>query len=219
MAAKDDGPDAILVALFCLLIRWCVSLEGYSGRRAPPMFGDYEAQRHWMEITFHLPVGDWYRDTPSNNLQYWGLDYPPLTAYVSYVCGAVCQWLEPASVALGTSHGYESETHKALMRFTVLVLDALVFFPATFWLSKHLRSSANKATVAGLVLLQPSLILIDHGHFQYNCVSLGLACGAAAALLEGRDVAASVLFCLSLNFKQMSLYYAPGGPFLITLFR
>lgn len=24
-------------------------------------------------------------------------------------------------------------------------------------------------------LLQPALLLIDHGHFQYNCISLGLA--------------------------------------------
>ena len=33
--------------------------------------------------------------------------------------------------------------------------------------------------------------------------------GGAAALLWGRDVTGSVLFCLALNFKQMALYYAP----------
>ena len=47
------------------------------------MFGDYEAQRHWMEITVHLPIRQWY----TYDLQYWGLDYPPLTAYVSWICG------------------------------------------------------------------------------------------------------------------------------------
>ena len=47
------------------------------------MFGDYEAQRHWMELTIHLPVQQWYR----YDLQYWGLDYPPLTAYISWICG------------------------------------------------------------------------------------------------------------------------------------
>lgn len=50
------------------------------------MHGDYEAQRHWMEITLHLPMREWY----SHDLPYWGLDYPPLTAYVSYICGLVC---------------------------------------------------------------------------------------------------------------------------------
>lgn len=47
------------------------------------MFGDYEAQRHWMELTIHLPIRQWY----TYDLQYWGLDYPPLTAYVSWLCG------------------------------------------------------------------------------------------------------------------------------------
>jgi alpha-1,3-glucosyltransferase len=30
-----------------------------SGAGKPPMFGDYEAQRHWMEITFNLPIEEW----------------------------------------------------------------------------------------------------------------------------------------------------------------
>lgn len=49
------------------------------------MFGDYEAQRHWMELTIHLPISQWY----TYDLRYWGLDYPPLTAYVSWICGIV----------------------------------------------------------------------------------------------------------------------------------
>lgn len=49
------------------------------------MYGDYEAQRHWMELTIHLPIRQWY----TYDLQYWGLDYPPLTAYISWLCGIV----------------------------------------------------------------------------------------------------------------------------------
>lgn len=47
------------------------------------MFGDFEAQRHWMEITSHLPISQWY----FYDLPYWGLDYPPLTAYHSWILG------------------------------------------------------------------------------------------------------------------------------------
>jgi alpha-1,3-glucosyltransferase len=47
------------------------------------MHGDFEAQRHWMEITNHLPTSFWY----FYDLQYWGLDYPPLTAYHSWAAG------------------------------------------------------------------------------------------------------------------------------------
>lgn len=47
------------------------------------MHGDFEAQRHWMELTIHLPPTKWY----FYDLQYWGLDYPPLTAYHSWLLG------------------------------------------------------------------------------------------------------------------------------------
>ena len=92
----------------CLLLtttwtKWAIGLGGYSGRisnrlfethttnllflgwNTPPLFGDYEAQRHWMEITIHLPFQQWYR----YDHRYWGLDYPPLTAYISWLCGKV----------------------------------------------------------------------------------------------------------------------------------
>ena len=72
------------------------------------MYGDYEAQRHWMEITTALPVGEWYRNSTDNNLQYWGLDYPPLTAYVSWFFGRVAQQLAPELVELHTSRGIET---------------------------------------------------------------------------------------------------------------
>lgn len=78
------GPwfQAGLALLFAgLLVRFCVGLYPYSGMNTPPMYGDYEAQRHWMEITIHLPIMEWYRNGPYNNLSYWGLDYPPLSGY------------------------------------------------------------------------------------------------------------------------------------------
>jgi hypothetical protein len=33
---------------FSLLLRYGVSLWPYSGQGKPPMFGDFEAQRHWQ---------------------------------------------------------------------------------------------------------------------------------------------------------------------------
>ena len=57
-------------------------LQG-QGFGKPPMHGDFEAQRHWMELTNHLPMSMWY----FHDLQYWGLDYPPLTAYHSWLMG------------------------------------------------------------------------------------------------------------------------------------
>jgi alpha-1,3-glucosyltransferase len=64
-----------IILMIVGLFRWSVGLWGHSGFQTPPMHGDYEAQRHWMEITTHLPISQ------------WGLDYPPLTAYHSWLCG------------------------------------------------------------------------------------------------------------------------------------
>lgn len=67
----------LFVIGFC--IGFAVMIFVLSGFGVKPMHGDFEAQRHWKEVTLHLPVGDWYRHTWHNDLQYWGLDYPPLT--------------------------------------------------------------------------------------------------------------------------------------------
>src|SRR4051794_30730012 len=80
LAAKD-WTSAIL--LFALLLRASIGLFSYSGAGTPPLFGDFEAQRHWLELTINLPPSQWYK----YDLQYWGLDYPPLTAYHSWILG------------------------------------------------------------------------------------------------------------------------------------
>lgn len=203
-----------LVTLVSLLVRWCVSLFPYSGADKPPMFGDYEAQRHWQEITVNLPITRWYTNSTDNDLLYWGLDYPPLTAYHSYLVGLVAQQVDPAYVALNRSRGFESPDHKLFMRYTVFVADLLVFIPAVIFLMRMTRSSRLADVVRSgklnflALITYPGLVLIDYGHFQYNNISLGLFVAAAAAVMLDLDCFSSVLFCLALNYKQMELYHA-----------
>ena len=204
------------VALFAVLVLVVVSTHPHSGQSAPPMFGDYEAQRHWMELTLHTPLAQWYTHTTLNDLQYWGLDYPPLTAFQSWLCGVLMRSVEPASVALTTSRGWESYRSKLAMRFTVIVSDLLFTLPAVhlfvraFYGREKGGNGARNAWATALILLAPGPILIYHGHFQYNNWSLGLTTYAVAAILHGKHVCGSVLFTLSLCHKQMSLYHAPA---------
>lgn len=121
------------------------------GMGRPPLFGDYEAQRHWMEVTMNLPVHQWYVDGPDNDLQYWGLDYPPLTAYHSLLMGKLYDAVQPAprvsrsslcvcralyahpdTVKLHSSRGLETPESKRFLRNTVLISDALVMMTAVF---------------------------------------------------------------------------------------
>lgn len=200
--------NTALVVLVAVLLRWCVSLHPYSGQGKPPMFGDYEAQRHWQEVTVNLPLAEWYANTTDNDLQYWGLDYPPLTAYHSLLCGMVAQRLDPAYVALHTSRGHESAGHKLFMRGSVVLADLLLYIPAAWCLMRALARHRAGHQEFVCLLLYPGLYLVDHGHFQYNGVSLGLFVAAVAALIASRDCLGSVLFCLALNYKQMELYHA-----------
>ncbi len=282
--------------------------------------GDYEAQRHWMEITYHLPISEWYY----HDLSYWGLDYPPLTAYVSYFFGWVAHsvgGMTPQNsdddvssheidegdfqkneaqrhklsfdvcdekhsevciekmvnsgsgrrnarkglgvlrdlVALHSSRwGFEHSGGKLYMRFTVLLCDLLIYMSAVWVLAKRLvasevewrnvssstskehdptqsptcTSQEHEASLHVWLLLtalfQPAIILIDHGHFQYNSVSLGLALWSFhhittnSTKIKADDrhssssssfmgpIWGSVLFSLALNFKQMELYHSPA---------
>lgn len=184
------------------------------------MYGDYEAQRHWQEITLNLPLDEWYINTTDNDLQYWGLDYPPLTAYHSLLLGHVANRIDPSFVKLRESRGFESAAHKHFMRLTVLIADILIYLPAIVYYIVNSRSwdgcqfesnvfELTRRDVAVLTaLIYPGLILIDHGHFQYNCVSLGLFVAAVAVMVRDSFVVSSVLFVLALNYKQMELYHA-----------
>ncbi|KAI8465567.1 MAG: ALG6, ALG8 glycosyltransferase family-domain-containing protein [Monoraphidium minutum] len=225
-AAGHASPGAVALLCACaLLLRLLVGLSSYSGAATPPKFGDFEAQRHWMEITLHTPPSSWYTDGPHNNGSYWPLDYPPLSAYQSWLHGKMVAAAEPAAVALGTSAGYETPSSKALLRWTVVLSDAATFFPAAVAAARLLRppagagaggappagGAARELFVLAALLLQPAHVLVDHGHFQYNCISLGLALGAAVAIAaRRRGVAGSALFCAALSHKQMSLFYAPA---------
>ncbi|CAL8254920.1 unnamed protein product [Merluccius merluccius] len=196
--------------LLGVIVRWGVSLNSYSGAGKPPMFGDYEAQRHWQEVTYNLPVQEWYFNTTENELSYWGLDYPPLTAFHSLLCAHVAKLINPEWVELQGSRGYESPAHKLFMRATVLAADLLVYIPAVLLYCIYLTNGSTNKKVSTLlcILLYPGLILIDYGHFQYNGVSLGLALWGVVGLGLGWDTLGSLAFSLALNYKQMELYHA-----------
>lgn len=205
----------VAISVVSVLVRVAIGLWGHSGQGCPPMFGDFEAQRHWLEVTTALPIGEWYKHTDRNDLQYWGLDYPPLTAYVSYFFGRIASVVLPGLVEPDLSRGYEQVDGRIFMRATVLVCDMLLLIPVSRQLCavmcKYVVKTSHQDSAEGWpmyllsCLLLPGLLLIDHGHFQYNGVCLALALYAILLASEDKYILGSVFFCLSLNFKQMSL--------------
>ncbi|KAF4583263.1 hypothetical protein GQ602_006407 [Ophiocordyceps camponoti-floridani] len=198
-----------LVLLSVGLFRWAAGLWGYSGLESPPMYGDYEAQRHWMELTTNLPVSQWY----FHHLQWWGLDYPPLTAYHSWLMGKFGALINPAWFALFTSRGSDDPDLKIFMRASVIVSEYLIYMPAAVVFVRRfarLNGVVSWTSSIALVafLMQPATILIDHVHFQYNTVMLGLVVASMNSMLAERYKSAALFFVAALGFKQMALYYA-----------
>ncbi|KAI9792905.1 MAG: Glucosyltransferase-like protein [Candelina submexicana] len=176
----------------------------------PPMHGDFEAQRHWMEITIHLPISQWY----FYDLEWWGLDYPPLTAYHSWVLGEIGSIFNPTWFALFSSRRLDEPLLKVYMRATVLLSEYSTYVPAVvIFLRRYSRVEglptweASIALVA--VLMQPVTILTDHAHFQYNTVMLGLVTASTSSFIAGRQLWGCVFYVAALGYKQMALYYAP----------
>lgn len=106
-----------------------------------------------------------------------------------------------------------SHVHVVFTPRTELHCLCAVFFPAAWLIVRTLygpEPTTRRAFSYAAILLNPATIIVDHGHFQYNCISLGFATAGAAAVGAGWHVLGSFFYCCSLNHKQMSLYYAPA---------
>ncbi|XGW30017.1 hypothetical protein V3C99_009212 [Haemonchus contortus] len=200
----------IFIISLVATIQAILAVGSYSGQGNPPMFGDFEAQRHWMEITIHIPANKWYVNSTDNDLLYWGLDYPPLTAYHSYFMGMIAHFLNPAWVALNSSRGIQDELHKMFMRITAILPFHFIYMPALVYFLYYEVRAKDKSinSLLALTLLYPGLIAIDNAHFQYNSVSLGLFLISFLFLINRKLLLGSIFFVFALNYKQMELYHA-----------
>eukprot|EP01016_Furgasonia_blochmanni_P009688 TRINITY_DN1401_c0_g1_i8.p1 TRINITY_DN1401_c0_g1~~TRINITY_DN1401_c0_g1_i8.p1 ORF type:complete len:401 (-),score=53.88 TRINITY_DN1401_c0_g1_i8:1796-2998(-) len=217
-ASFSDTQAFLIISMISIAFRVLMSFASYSGYGRIPEYGDYEVQRHWMELTINLPTNEWYVFSPRNNLTTWRLDYPPMTAYHSWLCGIVSRWLEPPSMELHTSIGYETSSHKAFMRASVMISELLILYPAIYVFVEYFYGAYTKTlkySVYVLALCCLPFIFIDHGHFQYNCVMSGLCLWAIYFCMRGRLKTGSVFYVMALGFKQMSLYFALGFFFFI----
>lgn len=100
------------------------------------------------------------------------------------------------------------------MRATVIVSEYLTYIPAVIIFSRHYSRAEGTGTTSALIalvaiLMQPAVLLIDHGHFQYNTVMLGLVVASLSSIYAGRSLWSCIYFVAALGFKQMALYYSP----------
>ena len=154
---------------------------------------DFDVHRNWLAITYSLPLKDWYFEKTS----IWTLDYPPFFAYFEYILAQIVYYLKIDQEILKVENiDYASIQTIYFQRFSVIITD-IIFYVSTFILLKHLYTSYNndnsnnqsknkniknneKNNVCDILYLyvltvaNGGLLLVDHIHFQYNGLLMGL---------------------------------------------
>lgn len=208
--APNQWTARYIIILSAVILRGVIGLGSFLGEGEKPINGDFEAQRHWMELTLNIPISEWY----FFDLEYWGLDYPPLTAYHLLLLGKIGSLINPSWFALNESRGYEGSDLKTFMRLSSIASELIIYVPALLSIISVIGKNLNVGRMdqiifSSILFYLPPLSLIDHGHFQYNSVMLGLFLLSFGELVKKNLILASIWFILSINFKQMALYYAP----------
>ncbi|RHZ09854.1 hypothetical protein DYB26_008889, partial [Aphanomyces astaci] len=172
---------------------------------------DFEVHRNWLAITSSLPRTQWYFDIGSE----WTLDYPPFFAWFERLVGSVAFYVDPGMLNLHAL-GYASYRTIVFQRLSVIVSDVVLFASiikyCNAWpcvTTTEVAFNTNKRVVVVLLtFLDAGLLMVDHVHFQYNGVLLGLLILSVAYIREGEDVKGAFVYAVLLMMKHIYLYVA-----------
>jgi alpha-1,3-glucosyltransferase len=212
----------ILVALTCAKV---LLLPTYRST-------DFDVHRNWLAITHNLPVSEWYFDNV-NGTTVHTLDYPPAFAFFEWIlsnnpvtasiflhAGGSDRCLD----LLPDSDNAPSPTCVVFQRSTVILCDVVLWMGA--WMAcrafHHGRPIHHATLCFLLIVLNPGLLWLDHIHFQYNGMLLGVLLASLGCLMQGSNVhpttnwsydfyhlAGAALYALLLNLKHLYLPLAP----------
>lgn len=200
---------ALLPTFLCIS---CVKLLLYKSYAST----DFEVHRNWLSITQSLPLSQWYFNATSQ----WTLDYPPFFAYFEWALGWLAKFLAPEALKLSATP-VMSPSILIFQRCTVIGSDILLLLGLAALLSAVGRGaskprssssplSTSTAQLAGLfVLCSTGLLLVDHIHFQYNGMLLGLLLLALSAAYRGWEGTSLALLLTLILCKHLFLVLAP----------
>lgn len=201
---RVDGP---VVALFLASVALkLLLLPSYTST-------DFEVHRNWLSLTRALPRQSWYHERTSE----WTLDYPPFFAYFEYALSLVAaRVLDPAMLAISSTPVFAPQV-VLFQRLSVIASDAVLFYAIFAYCSSWpsvtttelVFSRYKRFVVMLLTVFDAGLLYVDHIHFQYNGMLLGLLILSAAKLREKKDLQGAFLYTVLLMFKHIYLYVAP----------
>jgi alpha-1,3-glucosyltransferase len=212
---------SILPPLFIISI--CIKILLFPTYRST----DFDVHRNWLAITHQLPLSEWYFDDV-NGTTVHTLDYPPNFAYFEWTLAnnPMTQMILPEHdrclQLLPDSDNDPSDACVAFQRSTVILSDLVLWIGAYIACHAMHHKSIGKATISFLLIVfNPGLLWLDHIHFQYNGMMLGILLASLGLLMRGNNSTAdspsyhfchlggAALYAILVNFKHL---YLPLGP-------
>ncbi|KAE8878890.1 putative dolichyl pyrophosphate Glc1Man9GlcNAc2 alpha-1,3-glucosyltransferase [Phytophthora fragariae] len=198
--------DASLVAFFAFsVLLKLLLLPSYSST-------DLEVHRNWLSLTHELPRRLWYHESTSQ----WTLDYPPFFAYFEYALSFAAAAVDRSMLVL-SSVPVLSPSVLLFQRLSVISSDVVLFYALhaycsswpTVTTTEWAFSKTKRLAVMLVTVLDAGLLYVDHIHFQYNGMLLGLLILSATKFRLQQDLQGAFLYAVLLMFKHIYLYAAP----------
>lgn len=207
---------------------------------------DFDVHRNWLAITKQLPLSEWYFDDLDGGTRHT-LDYPPAFAWFQYLLAhsplatlLLSLFLpdddhDRCLDLLPDDDNTPSDACVAFQRITVIVVGDLVLWMGAYFCCHAMHPTETPLAVISflLIIFNPALLWLDHVHFQYNGMLLGILLASLGCLLMGNNVVSrhdgggdgtssssswaynmyhltgAALFALLLNMKHLYLALAP----------
>lgn len=177
---------------------------------------DLEVHRNWLAITHSTPMNQWYLNQSSSSP--WTLDYPPFFAYLERVLAYFAHMVD-SRITDTTNIDFDDIICIFFQRGTVILTDLLLNLAVFLLLgiSSPNTSSSTSLLVFALVTFHPALLIIDHIHFQYNGLLLGVLILAIYYSRSNQFILSAVAFSSLVMLKHLFLPLAlPFAVYLIT---
>ena len=223
-------PDKVLPPLFVIVT--CLKILLIPSYRST----DFDVHRNWLAITRQLDISQWYWNDVNGRTVHT-LDYPPAFALFEYILSnnRITDYVLPPGdrclELLPDTDNDPSEACVVFQRSTVILSDCVLWAGSYFACrAYHYRVPTEVAVTSFLLIVfNPALLWLDHIHFQYNGMIIGVLMTSLGCLMMGNNVAivstehatrqpiayhlyhlgGAAFFALLLNLKHLYLPLAP----------
>lgn len=205
---------------------------------------DFDVHRNWLAITHHIPLSQWYYNDVDGTTVHT-LDYPPSFAFFEYFLSnnyitqslIKHRYLDDRCFALLPDDDNEVGLDCVIFHRCTVIFADVVFLLGAWALGQALHhknedkydhADKKRRWCTLLVVTNSGLILLDHIHFQYNGMMLGILLASLACLTQSMKITSSssttatcraqriilellgaIFFALLLTFKHLYLTLAP----------